>query len=82
MKNCVYIYYKYVLEVKKSETLKKKQLITNVKKIGIPGHLTCLLRNLYAGQEATVRTGHGTRKRMVPNQERSTSKLYIVILQI
>ena len=28
--------------------------------MGIPGHLTCLLRNLYAGQEATVRTGHGT----------------------
>ena len=27
---------------------------------GIPDHLTCLLRNLYAGQEATVRTGHGT----------------------
>ena len=28
--------------------------------VGIPDHLTCLLRNLYAGQEATVRTGHGT----------------------
>ena len=28
--------------------------------IGIPDHLTCLLRNLYAGQEATARTGHGT----------------------
>ena len=28
--------------------------------MGIPGHLTCLLRNLYAGQEATFRTGHGT----------------------
>ena len=28
--------------------------------MGIPGHLTCLLRNLYAGQEATVGTGHGT----------------------
>ena len=28
--------------------------------MGIPGHLICLLRNLYAGQEATVRTGHGT----------------------
>ena len=28
--------------------------------MGIPGHLTCLLRNLYTGQEATVRTGHGT----------------------
>ena len=31
-----------------------------LKKIGIPDHLTCFLRNLYAGQEATVRTGHGT----------------------
>ena len=31
-----------------------------LKQMGIPGHLTCLLRNLYAGQEATVRTGHGT----------------------
>ena len=31
-----------------------------LKKMGIPDHLTCLLRNLYAGQEATVRTGHGT----------------------
>ena len=30
--------------------------------MGIPGHFTCLLRNLYAGQEATVRTGHGARK--------------------
>ena len=30
--------------------------------MGIPDHLTCLLRNLYAGQEATVRTGHGTRE--------------------
>ena len=28
--------------------------------MGIPDHLTCLLRNLYAGEEATVRTGHGT----------------------
>ena len=31
-----------------------------LKEMGIPAHLTCLLRNLYAGQEATVRTGHGT----------------------
>ena len=31
-----------------------------LKEIGIPDHLTCLLRNLYAGQEITVRTGHGT----------------------
>ena len=31
-----------------------------LKEMGIPDHQTCLLRNLYAGQEATVRTGHGT----------------------
>ena len=31
-----------------------------LKEVGTPGQLTCLLRNLYAGQEATVRTGHGT----------------------
>ena len=31
-----------------------------LKEMGIPDHLTCLQRNLYAGQEATVRTGHGT----------------------
>ena len=38
-------------------------ITTNCGKIvemGIPDHLTCLVRNLYAGQEATVRTGHGT----------------------
>ena len=31
-----------------------------LREMGIPDHLTCLLRNLYAGQEATARTGHGT----------------------
>ena len=31
-----------------------------LQEVGIPDHLTCLLRDLYAGQEATVRTGHGT----------------------
>ena len=36
------------------------KLWKNLKEMGIPDHLTCLLRNLYAGQEATVRTGHGT----------------------
>ena len=35
-----------------------------LQEMGIPDHLTCLLRNLYAGQEATVRTGHGTRDRL------------------
>ena len=43
----------------------------------IPDHLTCLLQNMYAGQESTVRTGHGT---MVQNWERSTSRVYLVTL--
>ena len=34
--------------------------VENSERVGIPDHLTCLLRNLYAGEEATVRTGHGT----------------------
>ena len=37
-----------------------KKLWKMLKEMGIPDHLTCLLRNLYAGQEATVRTGYGT----------------------
>ena len=45
-----------------------------LKEMGTSDHLTCLLRNLYAGQEATVRTRHGT------NWERSMSRLYIVTL--
>ena len=59
-----------------------------LKEMGIPDHLTCLLRNLYAGQEATVRTGHGITdwfqigKGVLPNRERSTSRLYIVTLLI
>ena len=37
-----------------------QQTVEILQEMGIPGHLTCLLRNLYASQEATVRTGHGT----------------------
>ena len=57
------------------------QLWKILKEMGLPGHLTYLLRNLYAGQEATVRTGHGN-NRVVPNQERSTPSLYTVTLLI
>ena len=52
-----------------------------LKEMGIPDHLTCLLQNLYACQEATVRTGHRTIE-LVPNWERSMSRLYIVTLLI
>ena len=47
-----------------------------LKEMGIPDHLTYLLRNLYAGQEATWNNG------LVPNWERSTSRLYLVTLLI
>ena len=40
-----------------------------LKDMGVPDHLTCLLRNLYAGQEATVRTGHGEKVKMVDEEE-------------
>ena len=50
-----------------------------LQKMGILDHLTCLLRNLHAGQETTVRTGHGTW--LVSNWERST-RLYMASLLI
>ena len=55
-----------------------------LQEMGIPDHLTFLLRNLYAGQEATVRTDWTVRtwNRLVPNKKRSTSRLYIVTLLI
>ena len=48
---------------------KANKLWKILKEVGIPDHLTCLLKNLYAGQEATVRTGHGAG--LVPNWENS-----------
>ena len=51
-----------------------------LKEMGIADHLTCLLRNPYAGQEATVRTGHGTTDWFQIGK--GTSRLYIVTLLI
>ena len=48
------------LPTPKPLTVDHDKLWKILKEMGIPDHLTCLLRNLYAGQEATVRTGHGT----------------------
>ena len=49
-----------LLTMPKPLTVWITQTVENSERDGIPDHLTCLLRNLYAGQEATVRTGHGT----------------------
>ena len=50
-----------LLTMPKPLTVDHNKLWKILKEMGIPDNLTCLLRNLYAGQEATVRTGHGTR---------------------
>ena len=54
------IYFCFIDYAKAFDCVDHKKLWKILKEMGIPGHLTCLLRNLYAGQEATVRTGHGT----------------------
>ena len=52
--------YFFIIEYAKAFECGSPQTVEIIKEMGIPDHLTCLLRNLYAGQEATVRTGHGT----------------------
>ena len=54
------IYLCYIDYAKAFECVDHNKLWKILQEMGIPDHLTCLLRNLYAGQEATVRTGHGT----------------------
>ena len=54
------IYFCFIDYTKAFDCVDHNKLWETVKEMGIPDHLTCLLRNLYAGQEATVRTGHGT----------------------
>ena len=54
------IYFCFIDYAKAFDCVDRNKLWEVLKEMGIPDHLTCLLRNLYAGQEATVRTGHGT----------------------
>ena len=54
------IYFLFIDYAKAFDCVDHNQLWKILKEMGIPDHQTCLLRNLYAGQEATVRTGHGT----------------------
>ena len=80
--------------VKAFDCVDHEKLWKILKEMGIPDHVICLLRNLYAGKEATVRTGHGTtvcfqigknwtwNNSLLPNRKRSTSRLYIVTLLI
>ena len=54
------IYFCFINYAKAFDCVDHNKLWKILQKIGIPDHLTCLLRNLFAGQEATVRTGYGT----------------------
>ena len=54
------IYFCFIDYAKAFDCVDHNKLWKILKEMGIPDYLTCLLRNLYAGQEATVRTGHGT----------------------
>ena len=54
------IYFCFNDQAKVFDCVDHNKLWKSLKEMGIPDHLTCVLRNLYAGQEATVRTGHGT----------------------
>ena len=54
------IYFCFIDYAKAFAYVDHNKLWKILKEMGIPDHLTCLLRSLYAGQEATVRTGHGT----------------------
>ena len=68
------MYFCFIDYAKVFDCVDHNKLWKSLQEMGIPDHLTCLLRNLYAGQEATVR--------LVPNRERSMSRLYIVTLLI
>ena len=69
------IYFCFIDYAKAFDCVDHNKLWKILREMGIPDHLTCLLRNLFAGQEAKVRTGHGT-------TDWRTSRLFIVTLLI
>ena len=75
------IYFCFIYYAKAFDYVDHSKLWKILQEMGIQDHLTCLLRNLYAGQEATARTKTWN-NRLVPKRERSTSRLHIVTLLI
>ena len=74
------IYFCFIEYAKAFDSVDHNKLWKILKEMETPDHLTCLLRNLYAGQEATFRTGHGTTDWF--KIRKSMSRLYIVTLLI
>ena len=75
------VYFCLIDSAKAVDCVDHNKLWKILKEMGISEHLTCLLRNLYAGQEATVRI-QTWNKGLIPNWERSTSSLNTVTLLI
>ena len=75
------IYFCFIDYAKAFNCVDPNKLWKILKEMGIPDHLTSLLRNLYAGQEATVRTGHGPTDWFQIGKRR-TSRLYVATLLI
>ena len=63
------IYFCFIDYAKAFDCVDHHKLWKILKEMGLPDHLTCLLRNLYAGQEAIVRTGHGTMSSLILGKE-------------
>ena len=74
------IYFCFIDYTKAFDCVDHNKLWKILQEMGIPDHLTCLLRNLYAGQEA--KENWTWNNRLVPNRKRSTPRLYIVTLLI
>ena len=75
------VYFCFIGYTKAFDCVDQNKLWKILQEMGIPDHLTCLLRNLYAGQELTTKTRQGTTD-WAPNWERSTSRMYTVTLLI
>ena len=75
------IYFCFIDYTKDFDCVDHNKLWKILQVMGIRDHLSCLLRNLYAGQEATVKNWTWN-NRLVPNRKRSMSRLYIVTLLI
>ena len=73
------IYFCLIDYAKAFDCVDHNKLWKILKEMGIPDHLTCLLRNLYAGQEATVRTGHGTTDWFRAYETINSTLLYLIL---
>ena len=74
------IYFCFIDYAKAFDCVDRHKLWKILKEMGIPDHLTCLLRNTYAGQEVTVRTGHGTTHWFQTGKGVRQGYIYIVTL--